>query len=64
MKIVDWFRNLFKDKPQKKGRPLSDDEFNELRSKRQKKLDSILDKIAKSGYDSLSTHERNFLDNY
>ena len=34
-------------------------EFNELNT--QKKVDSILDKISKSGYDSLTKEEKDFL---
>ncbi len=65
MRIVDWFRNLFsiKEKSVKK-RSLTDLEYNELRSQKQKKLDKILDKISKTGYDSLSNHEKNFLNNF
>ncbi len=37
---------------------------NELKSKKQKKMDDILDKISKNGYDNLSNHEKNFLNNY
>jgi hypothetical protein len=46
------------------SRPLTDDEFNEIRSKRQKKMNDILDKISKKGIESLSIHEKNFLNNY
>jgi hypothetical protein len=67
MKFLIWIKNLFSQKP-KSGkvskRPLTDEQFNDLRIKRQKKMDSILDKISKKGYDSLSIHEKNFLDNY
>jgi membrane associated rhomboid family serine protease len=45
------------------GRPLSDDEYNELRGERQKKVNEILDKISKSGYESLSKEEKDFLFN-
>ena len=34
-------------------------EFNELNT--QKKIDTILDKISKSGYDSLTKEEKDFL---
>jgi len=43
------------------GRPLTDDEYNELRAERQRKIDEILDKIKKSGYESLSAEEKDFL---
>ena len=30
----------------------------------QQRVDDILDKISKNGYDNLSNHEKNFLNNY
>lgn len=63
--MFNWFKNLFKSKPKKvKKRFISDDEFNDMRKKREDKMNSILDKISKKGYDSLSQHEKNFLNNY
>lgn len=65
MKIFNWLKNLFSEKKVKKSsRPITDDQFNENRVNKQKKLDKILEKIYQNGYDSLSTHERNFLENY
>lgn len=43
------------------GRPLSDDEYSIKRAERQKKIDEILDKISKSGYESLSSEEKDIL---
>jgi membrane associated rhomboid family serine protease len=43
------------------GRPLTDDEYNEKRAEKQKMIDEILDKISKSGYESLSIEEKDFL---
>jgi hypothetical protein len=43
------------------GRPLRDDEYNDIRADRQKKIDDILDKISRSGYDSLSREEKELL---
>jgi len=43
------------------GRPLTDDEYNERRAVRQAKIDGILDKISKSGYESLTAEEKDFL---
>jgi membrane associated rhomboid family serine protease len=43
------------------GRPLNDDEYNRIRAERQKKIDIILDKISKSGYDSLTKEEKELL---
>lgn len=42
-------------------RPKSDDAFNAHRANEQQKTDEILDKISKSGYDSLSKEEKEFL---
>jgi membrane associated rhomboid family serine protease len=43
------------------ARPKSDDQFNNERAERQKKIDEILDKIGRSGYESLSQVEKDFL---
>ncbi len=43
------------------ARPKTDDQFNEERAERQKKIDNILDKIGRSGYESLSQAEKDFL---
>ncbi len=43
------------------GRPLSDDEYNERKAERQRKIDDILDKISKSGYESLTGEEKDLL---
>ena len=66
MIFLDFLKKFTKKKVTKKiqSRPLTDDEFNEIRSKKQKKLDDILDKVSKKGIDSLSIHEKNFLNNY
>lgn len=45
----------------RQGRPLSDDEFNRRRADDQKRIDAILDKISKSGYDHLTKEEKDFL---
>jgi hypothetical protein len=63
--MFNWLKNLFKSKPNKvKKRFISDDEFNAMKKGREDKLNSILDRISKEGYDSLSQHEKNFLNNY
>ena len=66
IKNVNIFGNLFKKKSDlhveyRQGRPLSDDEYNAERAERQKKMDAILDKISKRGYDSLTPEEKQFL---
>jgi hypothetical protein len=43
------------------GRPLKDEEYNDIRAERQKKIDEILDKISRSGYDSLTREEKELL---
>jgi hypothetical protein len=64
MKLLNWVSSLFNRTEKTSQRPLTDDQFNELKSKKQKKMDDILDKISKNGYDNLSNHEKNFLNNY
>jgi len=44
-----------------KSRPLSDEEYNTIKVEKQKRIDQILDKISKSGYDSLTKEEKEFL---
>ena len=62
----DWFRSLFQKKPKlsvNKGdaRRMTDEEYNEDKKRRQEQIDKILDKISKSGYESLSKKEKDFL---
>jgi membrane associated rhomboid family serine protease len=45
----------------KGGRPLSDDEFNHRKKENEEITNQILDKISKSGYESLSKSEKEFL---
>ncbi len=42
-------------------RPVSDDEYNFQKNEKQKKIDEILEKISKGGYDSLTKDEKEFL---
>ncbi|MDG1840934.1 MAG: rhomboid family intramembrane serine protease [Crocinitomicaceae bacterium] len=59
-----FFSNLFKSKPRFKSsnnRFKSDEQYNYESKKRQNEVDQILDKISKSGYDSLSKKEKDFL---
>jgi len=71
-KIVDFFRKMFgsnkKLKVKKGGNTRStqfksDEEFNMEAKERQKRTDAILDKISKSGYESLTKAEKEFLFN-
>jgi len=43
------------------GRPVTDEEYNLKKKESQKKIDEILDKISKGGYDSLTKDEKEFL---
>lgn len=67
-RILDRIANLFKgggmkvvhrSKPKK--RVVSDDEYNTQKLDNQKRIDRILDKISKGGWDSLSKDEKEFL---
>lgn len=42
-------------------RSVSDEKINEGKINQQKKVDAILDKIGKSGYESLTKEEKDFL---
>lgn len=50
-----------KARPAKGSRPKSDEQYNAERAAYRKKVDEILDKVAQSGYQSLSTEEKEFL---
>jgi hypothetical protein len=43
------------------GRPITDYEYNTRRAEHQKRIDSILDKISRGGYDSLTKEEKEIL---
>ncbi|MBN2639862.1 MAG: rhomboid family intramembrane serine protease [Bacteroidales bacterium] len=43
------------------GRPMTDEEYNKRRASSEHEIDSILDKIAQSGYSSLTKEEKEFL---
>lgn len=70
-RLIDWFSDLFKPrkaKPFKKVHRNKATQTKSTRSKKapdknehQKKIDAILDKIGKSGYDSLTKAEKDFL---
>ncbi|MFU8843459.1 MAG: rhomboid family intramembrane serine protease [Bacteroidales bacterium] len=50
------FRNIYTN-----VRPVSDEDYNANKMEHQKKIDSILDKISKSGYESLTKEEKELL---
>ncbi len=54
-------KTTYRNPAEKPERPLDDDEYNKRRVAEQKVIDSILDKISKSGYDSLSSREKEIL---
>ncbi len=63
-RIIDFFATLFK--PRKKlkvtyKKPVSDYEYNKIKSDQQAKINVILDKISKGGYDSLTKEEKDLL---
>lgn len=65
-KIKVFFSNLVKRKPKMKvekgGRTVkTDEQFNAEKKHKQDEINKILDKISKSGYDSLSKAEKEFL---
>lgn len=63
-RFMDKVFSLFKPKDKFKvtyKRPVSDFEYNKTKVSNQKDIDKILDKIAKSGYDSLSKAEKEIL---
>lgn len=71
VKVNQFFKiitSIFKRKPKirvvhnkKKKRPISDQEFNAQKKTKQEQIDRILDKISKSGYDSLTKEEKALL---
>lgn len=68
-KIIDWFQSLTKSnkgprvhyKSTKKEKASRETEPANVSKQKQDKIDRILDKIAQSGYDSLSAAEKEFL---
>lgn len=66
-RFLDYLKALFKPRKKMKvvykkpGKTKSDYEYNAQKQANQKKIDAILDKIAKSGYDSLSAEEKAIL---
>jgi len=65
-KIFDFFKDAFKPNQKFKVhnnpyKTRSDWEYNARKNKDQKRIDEILDKVAQSGYDSLTKEEKNIL---
>lgn len=67
--FMDWISNLFKPRTKKPFKKVhrtthatpQRSKSKEVKSDHQKKVDSILDKIGKSGYESLTKEEKDFL---
>jgi len=65
-RFFDWVKGLFKRGPRGTmkivhKKPVSDEEFNINRKANQQTVDEILDKISKSGYESLTKAEKDIL---
>ncbi len=74
--VIDFFQNIFVSKPKKHSKTKSNmktvyknksypsgSSSTASKTEKQKRIDEILDKISKSGYDSLSKEEKDFLFN-
>jgi membrane associated rhomboid family serine protease len=63
-KIIDFFATLFRPRSKMKvtyKKPASDYDYNKMKSDHQAKINTILDKISKGGYDSLTKEEKDTL---
>ncbi|MCE5347037.1 MAG: rhomboid family intramembrane serine protease [Bacteroidales bacterium] len=63
-KMIDFFVTIFKPRPKLKvthKKPVTDYEYNKIKAQHQTKINSILDKISKGGYDSLTKEEKETL---
>ncbi|MBP6976747.1 MAG: rhomboid family intramembrane serine protease [Lentimicrobiaceae bacterium] len=63
--ISQWFKRkpkiiYYKKKPEDR-RPVTDEEYNRMKVEKQRKIDIILEKISRSGYDSLTKEEKELL---
>ena len=65
--IKNWFNSLKNSKKYTRYEevydkvPRSDEEYNYQKAQKERDIDAILDKVAKSGYESLSKEEKDFL---
>lgn len=63
-KVLNVFANIFRKKKTKKqpkfhySKPMSDGDYNKAKAQKNADIDAILDKIKRSGYDSLNDEER------
>ena len=66
--LEEFFKKIFRKKKTFRKtyvneRPLNDDDYNKIKVEKQAKMDRILDKISKSGYEKLTKDEKEFLFN-
>ena len=62
--ILKTTQSVLSDRHVNYGRPLNDDEYNEMRVNQEEHLDKILDKINSQGMASLTNAERKFLEEF
>ncbi|HEX8517158.1 MAG TPA: rhomboid family intramembrane serine protease [Bacteroidia bacterium] len=65
-RFFDWVKGIFGNSSRGKmkvvhKRHVSDEEYNQMKNINQRQIDAILDKISKSGYESLSKTEKDIL---
>jgi membrane associated rhomboid family serine protease len=68
IQMLESLQHLFRKRERKNvkvayKRPVSDEVYNETKVNEQKRMNDILDKISRSGYESLSKEEKDFLFN-
>jgi membrane associated rhomboid family serine protease len=63
-RLIDFFVTMFKPRSKLKvtyKKPVSDYDYNKMKAEHQTRINAILDKIAKGGYDSLTKEEKDLL---
>jgi membrane associated rhomboid family serine protease len=63
-RLIDFFVTMFKPRDKLKvtyKKPVSDYDYNKMKAEHQTRINVILDKIAKGGYDSLTKEEKDLL---
>jgi membrane associated rhomboid family serine protease len=62
--LIEWIQSLLSGKPKFKvsyGKKVSDEDYNKNQKAKQARIDEILDKISRSGYEALTKEEKDFL---